>query len=132
MNKVFLILLITLNLLNLISIHSYSLATNEYPNKYRNKYAFHTKHITTTTTKDNIKLNSRLLNTKLSLSQNDDDDEVSASIIFLSKAALVGGITGFCVHAFKSLINMELTLFYENLAAILPKPVIYWPFILCK
>ena len=66
------------------------------------------------------------------LSLSDQGIEFSSSIRFLLKAALVGTTTGFTVHLFKYLISIELTLFYENLAAILPKPVLYWPFIICE
>lgn len=69
---------------------------------------------------------------RLSLFSDEETIEFSSSVQFLLKAALLGAITGFTVHLFKYLISLELTLFYENLAAVLPKPVLYWPFIICK
>lgn len=69
---------------------------------------------------------------RLSLFSDEETIEFSSSVQFLLKAALLGATTGFTVHLFKYLISLELTLFYENLAAVLPKPVLYWPFILCK
>jgi len=69
---------------------------------------------------------------RLSLFSDEETIEFSSSVQFLLKAALLGATTGFTVHLFKYLISLELTLFYENLAAVLPKPVLYWPFIICK
>lgn len=75
---------------------------------------------------------------KLQVLASDDDDkmldksDLQPVAFFLLKAALVGVLTGLSVVLFKSAIAKTSSLFYENLADILPKPSFYWPLALCK
>ena len=48
-------------------------------------------------------------------------------LIFMGKASLVGLFTGLLVVIFKTALGITSALFYENLAALLPKPAFYWP-----
>jgi len=50
--------------------------------------------------------------------------------LFLSRAALIGSLTGAAVVVLKSSIQATSAFFYEYLADILPKPAFYWPLIL--
>ena len=54
-------------------------------------------------------------------------DQFKYTAIFLSKAVLLGVLTGLSVVLFKSSIGATQILFYENLADYLPKPSFYWP-----
>ena len=66
----------------------------------------------------------------------DDDDttiaemkgpQVSRTIVFLVRAALIGLLTGVGIVLFKLAISYIGMVFYEDLADILPKPAFYWP-----
>lgn len=46
---------------------------------------------------------------------------------FLYRSAQVGIFTGIGVVVFKTLISLVISIFYEQLADILPKPAFYWP-----
>ena len=54
-------------------------------------------------------------------------DQFKYTAGFLSKAALIGILTGLSVVLFKSSIEATQIVFYENLADYLPKPSFYWP-----
>ena len=54
-------------------------------------------------------------------------DQFRFTAIFLSKAVLVGVLTGLSVVVFKSSIEATQVILYENLADFLPKPSFYWP-----
>ena len=54
-------------------------------------------------------------------------DQFRYTSIFLSKAVLVGVLTGLSIVLFKSSIAETQVLLYENLADFLPKPSFYWP-----
>lgn len=54
-------------------------------------------------------------------------DQFKNTAIFLSKAALVGVLTGVSIVIFKSSIGATQILLYEDLADFLPKPSFYWP-----
>lgn len=54
-------------------------------------------------------------------------DQFRFTAIFLSKAVLVGVLTGLSVVLFKSSIEATQVILYENLADFLPKPSFYWP-----
>ena len=54
-------------------------------------------------------------------------DQFRYTSVFLSKAALVGVLTGLSIVLFKSSIAETQVLLYENLADFLPKPSFYWP-----
>ena len=54
-------------------------------------------------------------------------DQFKYTAIFLSKAVLLGVLTGLSIVLFKSSIGATQILFYENLADYLPKPSFYWP-----
>jgi H+/Cl- antiporter ClcA len=54
-------------------------------------------------------------------------DQFRYTSVFLSKAVLVGILTGFSIVLFKSSIAETQVLLYENLADFLPKPSFYWP-----
>ena len=54
-------------------------------------------------------------------------DQFKYTAGFLSKAALIGVLTGLSVVIFKSSIGATQVVFYENLADYLPKPSFYWP-----
>lgn len=51
---------------------------------------------------------------------------------FLFRSGLIGTFTGLSVVIFKTAISSTSSLFYEQLADILPKPSFYWPLALCK
>jgi len=53
--------------------------------------------------------------------------EFRSTIAFLGKAALVGTCTGGGVVVFKMSLLFLGTLFYEDLANLLPRPAFYWP-----
>ena len=54
-------------------------------------------------------------------------DQFRYTSVFLSKAVLVGVLTGLSIVLFKSSIAETQVLLYENLADFLPKPSFYWP-----
>lgn len=54
-------------------------------------------------------------------------DQFRYTAIFLSKAVVVGILTGLSVVLFKSSIGETQVILYENLADFLPKPSFYWP-----
>ena len=58
------------------------------------------------------------------------NDQVLNNFLFLTRAALLGVLTGICVVTFKSQITAVSLFFYETMADLLPKPVFYWPIIL--
>ena len=60
-----------------------------------------------------------------------DFSDVRRTSIFLLRATLIGCVTGVAVGIFKTSIYKTSVLFFESLASILPKPVFYWPMMLC-
>ena len=56
--------------------------------------------------------------------------QVTNNFLFLTKAAVLGVLTGMSVVAFKSQIAAVSIFFYETMADALPKPVFYWPIVL--
>jgi H+/Cl- antiporter ClcA len=54
-------------------------------------------------------------------------DQFRYTAIFLSKAVVVGVLTGLSIVLFKSSIEATQVILYENLADFLPKPSFYWP-----
>ena len=61
-----------------------------------------------------------------------EDESFRQVATFLLKSSLVGVLTGLSVVIFKTAIAKTSSLFYEDLADILPKPSFYWPLALCK
>lgn len=61
-----------------------------------------------------------------------DNEHLTEVFAFILKSGLIGTFTGLSVVWFKSGIAAASTLFYEDLANILPKPYFYWPIVLCK
>lgn len=83
-----------------------------------------------------ILLNSGTQNTEIESSVNTNIDtteieirgpQLSRTIIFLVRAALIGIFTGVGIVLFKQAISYTGQVFYEELADILPKPAFYWP-----
>lgn len=76
------------------------------------------------------RLNSQLVGKEADVEIQPDTvqlDQFKNTAIFLSKAALVGVLTGVCIVVFKSSIGATQILLYEDLADFLPKPSFYWP-----
>lgn len=61
-----------------------------------------------------------------------EDESFRQVATFLLKSSLVGVLTGLSVVIFKTAIAKTSSIFYEDLADILPKPSFYWPLALCK
>lgn len=139
------VILLLLTTFGFYSSHSYAFRCNLknvisasrmhgfcYCEKYRTNSLERKLRATRIEEQDGQTVNSPTVVEPLSSILPDDEFEMSRSALFLAKAGTVGAATGLSVILFKSSIAIVLTLFYENLADALPKPVFYWPFILCK